>query len=391
MSCFVLACVAYLVLALPSSPIGLLWPSIRISIHQPVGALGLLLALGVAASAISSAAAARLLPRLGAGPLMAAGTALMALALAVETAASSVWPMAVGFTVFGAGFGIADSAANVHAARHFGARQINWMHASYGLGATFGPLVVTAVLGSGLSWRWVYGSMAVALAVLAFVLALTRHAWDTPERRRPGSGAVAAGKRRPSAAILVGSLLFTGVESGIESGAGIWGYVFLTSGRGLSHEAAGVAVAAYWAMMFAGRAVLGPVAQRWGAGRVLSGAVGGVVIGAALMAVPGPPFLAVAGIMAVGIAAAPIFPLFTLTTSQRLSGDAAGAARAVGLQVAASAAGSAALPAGIGLLIGAVNAQAVAPVLLALGLTMCVVYRLLPHPPRKGCHSPSRA
>jgi hypothetical protein len=102
-------------------------------------------------------------------------------------------------------------------------------------------------------------------------------------------------------------------------------------------------------------------------------------------AVPGPPFLAVTGIMAVGLAAAPIFPLFTLTTSQRLGGgDTAGPARAVSLQVAASAAGSAALPAGIGLVIGAVGARVLAPALLVLGLGMCGVYRLLPHPARTG-------
>jgi fucose permease len=397
--CLALACLAYLGAALPSSAIGLLWPSIRISIHQPVGALGLLLALGITASVVSSAATGRALSRAGAGPLVAAGTALLALALAVETPASSLWQMATGFVLFGIGSGITDAAANAHAARHFGARQINWMHASYGLGATIGPLAVTVVLGSGLSWRWVYGTMAVALAVLALVLMLTRRAWDAPARERPaaaqpdqgGEGAKppAAGRgRRPAAAALVGGLVFIGIETGVESAAGIWGYVFLTSGRGLSHQVAGIAVSAYWAMMFAGRAVLGPVAQRWGAARVLSSAVGGVVIGAALMAVPGPQFLAVAGIMAVGIAAAPIFPLFTLTTSQRLRGDTASAARAVGLQVAASATGSAALPAGIGLLIGAIDAQALAPALLVLSLAICVVYRLLPHPQRERARVP---
>jgi len=398
--CLALACLAYLGAALPSSAIGLLWPSIRISIHQPVGALGLLLALGITASVVSSAATGRALSRAGAGPLVAAGTALLALALAVETPASSLWQMATGFVLFGVGSGITDAAANAHAARHFGARQINWMHASYGLGATIGPLAVTVVLGSGLSWRWVYGTMAVALAVLALVLMLTRRAWDAPARERcdaaqpdrAGEGAKpsAAGRgRRPAAAALVGGLVFIGIETGIESAAGIWGYVFLTSGRGLSHQAAGIAVSAYWAMMFAGRASLGPVAQRWGAGRVLSGAVAGVAAGAALMAAPGPRLLAVAGLMIVGLAAAPIFPLFTLTTPQRLGGgDTPGATRAVSLQVASSAAGSAALPAGIGLLIGAIDAQALAPALLVLSLAICVVYRLLPHPQREHARVP---
>jgi len=51
--------------------------------------------------------------------------------------------------------------------------------------------------------------------------------------------------------------------------------------------------------------------------------------------------------------------------------------QAVGLQVAASEVGSAALPAVIGLAIGASAAGALAPPLLALSLSMGVVYRLI--------------
>ncbi len=141
-----------------------------------------------------------------------------------------------------------------------------------------------------------------------------------------------------------------------------------------------MAVAAYWAMMFVGRAVLGPVAERAGAGRVLAAAVAGVTVGAAVMALPGPNVLAVAGMMMLGLAAAPIFPLFTLTTATRVGpGDVSAATWAVSLQVAASAVGSAVLPAGIGLAIGAVNAKVLAPSLVVLGLAMCGVYALLAH------------
>ena len=91
-------------------------------------------------------------------------------------------------------------------------------------------------------------------------------------------------------------------------------------------------------MMCVGRVVLGPVAERLGPARVLAAAVVGVPLGAGLMAVPGPGALAVAGLMFLGLAAAPVFPLFTLT---------AGTTRMVSLQVAASAVGGAALPAGL--------------------------------------------
>jgi fucose permease len=251
-------------------------------------------------------------------------------------------------------------------------------------------LLVTVLLSGGLGWRLTYGSMAAALCVFALVLLQARRSWQplglsagssAPGRavRSPRSPARAA-RRRP-AAVMVSAMVFAAVETGIESGAGIWGYVFLTAGRGLPHEAAGLAVAAYWAMMFVGRGVLGPVAEHAGTPAVLVGAVTGVSLGAALMAVPGPGFVAVIGLMTVGLAAAPIFPLFTLATAQWAgtagTADVAHVTRTASLQVAASTIGSAVLPAGLGLLIGAVNAAVLAPSLLGLALAMCALHGLL--------------
>jgi fucose permease len=383
-----LACFGYLGAALPASTLGLLWPSARISLHEPVGALGIMLIFGVTASVISSAATGRILSRVRVGPLVAVGTMLLALALALEALAPSLWVFTGGMALFGLGFGAIDSALSAHAASHFGARDINWMHASYGLGATIGPLLVTALLSDGLTWRLVYGIMAVAQVALACVFTLARRSLATgpPSLLAPPRGADeqlpgragGAGHLRPPSAVVLSALVFVAVETGIESGAGIWGYIFLTAGRGLPHEVAGVAVSAYWATMFAGRVVIGPVAERVGPARVLASAVAGVTLGAALMTAPGPAAVAVIGMMTVGLAAAPIFPLLTLTTAQRGgAADATGTTRTVGLQVAASAIGSAALPAVLGLAIGAFSARVLAPFLLVLGLAMCGVYRLL--------------
>ena len=373
MPALLLACVAYLSVALPGSTLGLLWPSIRLSLGQPVGALGILLVPGIAASVVSSAVTGRL--RLSAGPLVAASTLLIALALAAEALAPSMWVMIAGTVLFGVGFGALDTALNAHAARHFGARDINWMHASYGLGATLGPLLVTALLSAGRSWRQTYGVMALALAALGGVLVLARRGWRVPAPA-PGPGPARPSATTASPGAALGSLSFTAVETGIESAAGIWGFLFLTAGRALPPAAAGIAVAAYWAMMFLGRVVLGPVAERLGADRVLAAAVAGVPLGAALMTlsilgpVPGPGSgaLAVAGLMLLGLAAAPVFPLFTLTT---------GTTRMVSLQVAASAVGGAAIPAGLGPLLGAAGALLLAPALLALGLAMGGLYAFI--------------
>ena len=378
---FVLSCLTYLGVALPGSTLGMLWPSMRISIHEPVGALGIVLVAGVATGAVSSAVTGRVLARIPAGPLLACGTALVAGALAMEAMAPAFWLIVTGSALFSAGFGAIDGALNAYAAGHFGARQINWMHAAYGLGATLGPLLVTTMLVGGLGWRFALGSMAAVLAGIALVLTAARRRWEAPPADTMGSSrrispedAHGGEKRAVRRRGVLAGVVFSAVETGVESAAGIWGYVFLTSGHGLPDAVAGVAVSAYWMMMFAGRAALGPVAERAGAPAVLAAAVAGIPVGAALMTVPAPGFVAVAGMLLLGLAAAPVFPLLTLTTADRAGVH--GAATVVGLQVAASAVGSAALPSGIGLAVGAVSARALGPALLVLGLAMCAVYWL---------------
>jgi len=70
-----LSCLAYLSVALLGSTLGLLWPSMRLSLGQPVGALGILLVSGITASVIASALAGR--RRVPPGPPVAAATLLI--------------------------------------------------------------------------------------------------------------------------------------------------------------------------------------------------------------------------------------------------------------------------------------------------------------------------
>lgn len=385
MPAFRLACLVYVSTALPSSTLGLLWPSIRLTFHQPIAVLGVLLVFATTASVVASAGTGRVLSRFSAGSLLAVGTALTAVALAVEALTPSLWMFAGGMTLFGLGSGVVDAALNAHAAGHFGARQITWMHAGYGAGATLGPVLVTALLSNAVTWRWIYVIMGVAQGVLAAVFTATRQGRAAPACAVPTSAprrvecvprpARQAERRTVPARAVLGSLAFTAVESGIEAGAGTWGYVFLTDGRGLTRAAAGAAVSGHFAMLLLGRVVLGALAERIGPSRVLGVAVVGMSVGCVLMAVPGPGVLAIAGLMTVGLAASPIFPLFTLTTAQRVGADGAReTAQTVSLQVAASAIGGAALPAGIGLAIAAFTAKALAAPLLLLSLTMCALY-----------------
>jgi fucose permease len=348
---FRLACLTFLCLALPGTTLGMLWPAIRLSLHQPVGALGIVLACGVAAQVLASVATGQVVTALPATVFLSLGSVLSGIGLATSAVSSSLFAFTAGSVLFGIGFGVVNATLNANAARHLGPRDLTWLHASYGLGAIIGPLLVTALLSLG--WRAPLGIFAGIQLLVGLLLAFARRTQQAPTPPREAT---------PTS---VTTLVVAVVETGVEAGAGVWGYLFLTAGRGLSPEIAGLAVSAYWAMMFVGRALLGPVAERVGVNIVLGWAIGGVAVGAALMAGPAP--VAVAGMMVIGLAAAPIVPLLALTANTM---------RAVAWQAAASAVGSAVLPAGMGLAIDAVEPAVLAPLLLVLSLAMCLLCRL---------------
>ena len=174
---------------------------------------------------------------------------------------------------------------------------------------------------------------------------------------------------RLPAAIWSGLSVFA-LQTGVESGTALWAYLFLTDARAVPSGVAAAAVSGYWVALLLGRVVLGPVATRTGPHPVLVACQAGMGVGATLLLLPG--LAAVGGVVVLGLCAAPMFPLLTLTTPERVG--AAWTDRAIGLQSAASAAGSATLPALIGLLIVPFGSQVIAPSLLVLVLLNTAVF-----------------
>lgn len=383
MPLLVLAYLAYISIALPDGLFGVAWPSMRLTLGAPVSAVGLLLPFGVASSLLSSTVTGFVVDRAGMGRLLAVGTALSAAALAVFGLAPVFWVLIPAIVLLAAGSGAVDAALNAYAARRFTARHINWMHASYGLGAMAGPLVVTAIIDRGLSWRWAYTGAAAVQAVVSVAFLATASRWAaTPSpRQRPRSSERWRALR--IGGLWRGAVVFA-VETGFESTTALWTFLFLTTGRGLSQTVAGATVAAYWATLCLGRLVLGPLAERSGPHRMLRGAVAVMVLGAVLVLLPTAGAVAIAGVVVMALGAAPMFPLLTLTTRERVGAEHAD--QAVGVQVAASVVGSATIPALVGVLIDHFGTAVLGPCLLVLAVAVGVAYTAVP---RAGTGTPA--
>jgi fucose permease len=372
-SLLVLAYCAFISLGLPDGLLGVGWPSIRADFGVPTEAVGLLLFAGTAGYLTSSVAAGFTIERLGVGWLLAGSTALASLSLAGYALSPGLGLMIPCALIAGFGGGAIDSGLNAYAAGAFGPKHMNWLHAFFGLGVAAGPLIMTSVLAAGRSWRWGYVIVASAQCALALAFAFTARAWSA-RGTAPGPSPVAAVRKRETLAlpaVWLGALAFA-LYVAIEVGAGLWAFLLLTDGRGMGASVAGLCVSGYWASLFVGRVVQGLVAGRVGSTRVLVGSLIGMAVGAALVAVPGPGWPAVIGLLLIGFAAAPVFPLLTLMTADRVG--AAHADRAIGIQVAAAALGGALLPSGIGVLISRTDVEALGPALVVLSLALVGLY-----------------
>ncbi|WP_430501081.1 MFS transporter [Micromonospora trifolii] len=398
-----LSYLAFVSLGLPDGLLGVSWPSIRGDFEVPTEAVGWVLTAGTIGYLTSSVLAGFTLARIGVGALLAGSTVLASLAL-TGYSVSPVLAVLVGCAlVLGLGSGAVDSGLNAYAAGAFGPRHMNWLHAFFGLGVAIGPLIMTGVLSAGLAWRWGYGIVAAAQLVLAIAFVLTMRAWQRGVPASAGASApteAGAPVQATPAAPILGvpvrdTLRLPAVWSGllafmlyvaIEVAAGLWAFLLLTEGRGLSAALAGGCVSAYWGSLFVGRVVQGLVAERLGAGLVLRVSLAGMAVGAALIAVPGPALLAVLGLVVVGFAAAPVFPLLTLTTADRVG--AAHADRAIGLQIGASGVGAALVPAGLGVLIGNTSVEVLGSALLVLALALIALYEWGTRRPSAGPPAP---
>jgi fucose permease len=391
-SLLLLSYLAFVSLGLPDTVLGVAWPSLRDRFGLSQGAFGAVLVANVSGYFLSGLVAGRLAVRLGVGGLLAASSGAVALGL-FGYAAAPAWASFVPVgAVIGLGSGAIDAALNGYAAHHFPARHLNWMHACWSVGATAGPIVMTAALARGLGYQAGYGTIGVALGAMALASLATRRSWD---RDDPPAGHAAADRTAGAAVAARGEgalatlrrgrvwlqiVLFL-LYTGLEASAGGWCFTLLREGRGLGLEAAGAWTAAYWASLTAGRIVLGFAVDRLGPDRLLRAAAAGAVLGAALFAA-GPGLLGRAGLVLLAASLAPIYPTLMAGTPARLG--RAATPHAVGFQVSAATLGSAALPGLVGLLAARAGVGAIGPAVAAMAVLFWALHEVLVRAARDG-------
>ena len=373
----VLAYVAFISIGLPDTVLGVAWPSVRAAFGVSQSALGAILAAWVTGYCLSGVLAGVAERTLGVGGLLTSSSVVIALGLSGYTLAGSWFAFfPIGF-VMGIGSGAIDSGLNGYAARHFSARHLNWLHACWGIGASAGPVIMTACIARGLGYRAGYATIAVMLGAVAVAFWFTRKAWTEPRPVAKSGAPVRAGSDFRAALKSGGVWLHLAtffVYTSLEATVGQWCFTLMREARGVSVEAAGSWTAAYWASLTLGRFALGFAVEHLGADRLLRAASVVVVAGAASFALDSGVFGRV-GLLLLGFGLAPVFPTLMARTPGRL-GEAL-SRHAIGFQVSAGIVGAALLPALVGVLVAAKGPAAISAATLGLGVAFLFVHEVL--------------
>jgi fucose permease len=365
-----LAYIAFVALGLPDGLLGVGWPSIRANFSIPLDAIGMFLIAGVSGYMTSSFLSGYLLSRLGVGRILAASCLLTGVALIGYTLVPQWWMMVLLGVFAGLGAGAIDAGLNTYVASHFGEGLMQWLHASWGVGITIGPILMTLGLTAFNSWRFGYqvvGGFQIALAA-GFVLTLSL--WS---QNQVSAGSESEKKltdyktpmretlRQPE--VWLSMLLFFFYVGG-ETSLGTWTYTLLTESRGVDTTLAGFFAGSYWFTFTIGRIAAGMVARRVGVNRLVMGGLVGALLGAILLIWNPSEIANVVAVAMIGLSIAPIFPAMMSGTRLRVGDHFA--ANTIGMQMAATGFGMAVIPSLMGVLAQRISLEVIPVCLLAV-------------------------
>ncbi len=356
---------AFISLGLPDSILGIAWPYIRLDFNRPLEAAGILTVLGTLCSAASSILSGHVLARFGTGRVTFISCLLTAAGLLGYSVSPSFYWLLPCIPLLGFGAGAIDSGLNYYVAANYSSRHMNWLHCCWGIGATLGPMILTAAITGNAGWRTGYRTIAFMQLALSTLLFASLGLWlrvhnDRTTARESGKSAGEAVHAAPDGeatairrkTAIYSQITIYAVYASCEFLVGLWAFSLLAEKRGIAPAVAGAWVAAYYGSLTVARFSTGIVVNRLGNRFMirlgLTVALAGTVLFAAPFFLPALPHVtALAGLILLGTGFAPVYPCMTHETPRRFR--EATAQKIMGYQVGSACLGGALFPALVGL------------------------------------------
>jgi fucose permease len=365
---------------LADSLLGTGWIVMRGELAVPVHYAGFISMTVALCSTAASLGSVRVVRRLGTGMMLALSVTFTAAALLLFSFSNNFIFLILAAIPLGLGNGSIDAGLNNYVALHYDARRMSWLHCCWGLGASCSPLIMSAYLSRGQSWRFGYRTVGGIQAALALCLFATLFLWKRCDAARAANvttqGGDTGGKHPSFGALLkvagVKSALFTFVcYCSCESIAGLWSASYLTLIRGAAPELAARWVSLFYAGIMAGRFFGGILTARLNNKQMVRLCQGIITCGVIMLALPLPAqlnniFMPLTMLL-IGLGCGPIFPSLIKATPANFGAENSQAI--IGMQMASSYASVMLMPPLFGRL-ASLTSFAFFPAVLALFLLL---------------------
>jgi fucose permease len=368
--------IAFISLGLPDALIGSAWPAMYLEFGVSQSFAGIIVMLVSGGTIISSFLAGRLL-RLGTGKLTFLSTLITAAALTVISLSKSVYPIIAIALPLGFGAGAVDAALNNYVSLHYKARQMNWLHCFWGVGAMTGPIVMSFFL-AGSGWQGGYRVTSIVQFSLAFILLLSLPLWNKAEKghiSNPEKEKIfSSQEEKPS---FKGVFKLKGIflvllpflfYCALEYSAGLWGATYLVTVRGLEVSTAALWISFYYGGITSGRFLTGILTSKISNAKLIRIGLLLIIMGIILIILPLNAYFALTGFILIGLGAAPVYPSMLYETPKRFGRAASGAV--MGVQMGTAYLGATFMPSIVGFIAGKTSFSILPFALLLFALIM---------------------
>lgn len=350
--------VAFIGLGLPDTILGAAWPLMHPDLSVPISAAGILSIIASIGTIISSLLTPKFLRILGTGKLVAYSIALTAIASIGFGFADTFGILCLCAIPMGIGAGAVDVAMNNFAAIYLESKHTNWLHASWGIGATLSPAILSCSIMFGNSWRGAYEIVAILLAVIFVMVFISLPLWrkiETSNIAQDSASLQNASPPKTSALSLREALRVPGMKlsfltfffySALEISTGLWCGTYLTA-CGFKPETGALCVSLMFASVMIGRIVSGFFAIKFTDHRLIYAGIFIVAAGCLVLSLPLPLWMLPVCICLLGLGCAPVYPSLIHATPARF-GEAL-SSQAISIQLAGSYVGSILMPPAFGL------------------------------------------
>jgi len=347
--------VAFVGLGLPDTILGAAWPLMRLDLAAPISAAGILSIITSLGTIASSLLTPKFLRILGTGKLVAYSIAATALASVGYGFASSFGMLCLLAIPMGIGAGAVDVAMNNFAAVHLESKHTSWLHASWGIGATLSPAILSLSILFGSQWRGAYEIVAVILAIVFALILVSLPLWKKVESSGNEQSRTSALKNKPPSFGLRKALRVPGMKlsfltfffySSLEISTSLWCGTYLIA-CGFKPEVGAICVSMMFAAVMIGRIVSGFFAIKFTDHRLIYAGIFIVAAGCLVLSLPLPLWMRPLCICLLGLGCAPVYPSLIHATPARF-GEAL-SSQAISIQLAGSYIGSIIMPPAFGL------------------------------------------